>query len=119
MRGGRHRALKGLAIFGLVIIAITVLSLIVMLLWNALVPSLFHGPTIGYWQAMGLLVLSRILFGGFKGRHGPHGHGRWKYVMRERWESMTPEERARVREKFQRCRWGVPDQPDQPEQPKT
>ncbi len=41
-------------------------SLIFMLLWNALIPGIFGLKLIGYWQALGLLVLARILFGGFK-----------------------------------------------------
>lgn len=82
---------------------VAVLSLVVMSLWNALIPSLFHGPTLQYWQAVGLLVLSRILFGGFRGRHGWHGRGG---MWRHRWESMTPEERERLRARFKHgCGW--------------
>src|ERR1039458_2041208 len=68
------------------------LGWVVMALWNSLIPALFvGGKEIGYVQAMGLLLLSKILFGGFRG----HGcHGRWH---RHRLEQMTPEER----EKFQ------------------
>ena len=81
---------------------LAVLSFAVMLLWNSLVPELFRGPPLQYWQALGLLLLSRILFGGLRGRGGWHGHRRQR--MCERWESMTPEERARLREQFQgRC----------------
>ena len=42
-------------------------TLVVMLLWNALVPELFNGPELGYWQTLGLLVLSKILFSGIGG----------------------------------------------------
>jgi hypothetical protein len=81
---------------------LALVSWVVMLLWNALVPSLFSGPVIGFWQAGGLLVLSRILFGGLRGRGG---HG-WRHhrVWRERWHRMTPEERERFRESFKRWR---------------
>jgi hypothetical protein len=86
-----------------VVAFVAVLSLAVMLLWNSLVPELFRGPPLQYWQALGLLLLSRILFGGLRGRGGWHGHWRQR-MWRERWESMTPEERARLREHFQgRC----------------
>lgn len=61
---------------------------VVMLLWNALVPELFGGPVIGFWQAAGLLVLCRILLGGFGGHGGPAG----------RWHRMSPEERERFRD---------------------
>lgn len=81
------------ALFGLV--AIGVLGSLVMLLWNAILPALFTGVRpIGYLQALGLLVLSRILFGGFRGgpggwhrhRHGGHGGP---------WNALSPQERAR------------------------
>lgn len=85
------------------VIAAGAFGFIVMSLWNALVPSLFHGPTLNYWQALGLLVLSRILCGGLKGHGGHHAH--WRHRMRERWERMTPEERARLRESFRGHCW--------------
>ena len=51
-----------------VVVAIAVYSVALMALWNWLVPTLFDLPRITYWQALGLLGLSRILFGGFRGR---------------------------------------------------
>ena len=45
---------------------------VVMLLWNALIPGLFNGPVLGYWQTLGLLILSKILFSGVGG--GCSGH---------------------------------------------
>jgi hypothetical protein len=81
----------------LVVIALAVLGGTVMLLWNAVMPNVFTGArTIDYVQALGLLLLSRILFGGFRGggwHRGWHGHAAW----RERWRSMTDEERAQFR----------------------
>jgi hypothetical protein len=66
----------------------------VMLLWNALMPAVFGLVSINIWQALGLLVLSRILFGGFGGRFGG-GFGRFadKNPIREKWMKMTPDER--------------------------
>jgi hypothetical protein len=55
--------MKGLAFIVLAPAFVAALSLVVMLLWNALIPSLFAGPLIGFWQAAGLLVLCRLLFG--------------------------------------------------------
>lgn len=76
----------------LVAVGIAAVGWVVMALWNWLMPALFAGTReIAYLQALGLLVLSKILFGGF--RHGCPG-GRWH---RHRLENMTPEER----EKFQ------------------
>lgn len=103
MRHAVRWSVKGLAVLAAVAAFVAVLSLAVMLLWNSLVPELFRGPSLQYWQAFGLLLLSRILFGGLRGRGGWHGHWRQR-LWRERWESMTPEERARLREHFQgRC----------------
>ena len=72
---------------------IPILGFVVMGLWNWLVPAVFGGHTITFWQALGLLVLSKILFGGFHGRPGRHMH--WRRRMMERWEKMTPEEREK------------------------
>jgi hypothetical protein len=80
----------------LVALATTVLSLVVMSVWNWLVPALFGLHQIGFWQALGLLLLGKILFGGFRGPRGPHMH--WRGRMMELWERMTPEERERFRE---------------------
>jgi hypothetical protein len=88
---------------------------IVRLLWNWLLPPLFGFPPITFWQALGLLALSRILFGGFGGR-GSRGSGVGRRAsermsdriadrLAERWERMTPEERERFRQGT-RERWG-------------
>ena len=77
-------------------IALAALALFVFLLmslWNWLVPAVFGGHTITYWQALGIFVLSKLLFGGFHGR--PGHRRRWRARMRARWEKMTPEERER------------------------
>lgn len=75
---------------------------IVMHLWNWLLPGLFGWRLITFWQALGLLVLCRILFGRL-GVRGPRGPSlRWR--MRQRWERMTPEEREKFRERMRsRC----------------
>ena len=85
------RGLK-FALFG--VLAIGLIGAAVMLLWNALLPALFGWPVIGLWQALGLLVLSRVLVGGLRG-HGGHGH--WRGRMMARWEQMSEEERERFR----------------------
>jgi len=84
---------------------------IVQQLWNSLLPPLFGFRLITFWQALGILVLSRILFGGF----GFHGGGsrssfrrrigdRWADRVADRWEHMTPEERERFRQRMrERC----------------
>ena len=80
------------------IIGVLVFGNIVMWLWNALMPVIFHLPVITFAQALGLLVLSKILFSSFRGG----GPGRFRGGrLRQKWMDMTPEER----EKFQQ-EWG-------------
>ena len=78
---------------------------IVMRLWNWLLPPLFGSRLITFWQALGLLVLCRILFGGFGMHGGSHGRSRLRKRMEERCEYMSPEEREKFRQKM-RERWG-------------
>lgn len=76
---------------------------IVMLLWNWLLPRLFGWPEITFWQALGILALCRILFGGL-GLHRS-GSSRWRQRLAARCARMTPEERERFRQAM-RARWG-------------
>jgi hypothetical protein len=83
-------------------------SYVVMWLWNWLVPPVIGWKTIDFLQAMGLLVLTRLLVGfrGFGGWHHRHHHGHWRGRMQEKWASMTPEEREKFREGMRgRCGW--------------
>lgn len=96
-----------LAILGIVIFT-AIGGGVVMLLWNWLAPALFGLRPITFWQALALLALCRILFGGF----GLSGGGRRnagrrmdrrirervRERMDERWEQMTPEEREKFRQ---------------------
>ncbi|MGP8175552.1 MAG: hypothetical protein ACLP7O_13530 [Terracidiphilus sp.] len=75
---------------------------VVMHLWNWLLPMLFGWKQITFWQALGLLVLCRILFGGYGG-HG-HDSSKWRGPKDKRWEGMTPEEREKFRQDM-RSRW--------------
>jgi Ca2+/H+ antiporter, TMEM165/GDT1 family len=94
MRGNRAaRILKFVAIG---VLAATLFSFVVRGLWNWLMPALFGLHMITFWQALGLLLLSKILFGGFRGR--PGGGRYWQRRMMERWDKMTPEEREKFRE---------------------
>ena len=85
-----------LAILGMVIFS-WIGGEVVMLLWNWLLPTLFGWRQITFWQALGLLALCRILFGGFGLGGGSH-RSFSRRRMRERWEEMTPEERERFRQ---------------------
>jgi hypothetical protein len=96
-----------LAILGIVIFS-WIGGEVVMLLWNWLAPALFGWRQINFWQALGLLALCRILFGGFGGGgcHRSNSRGRMRERMSERvsermaerWERMTPEEREKIRQ---------------------
>ena len=87
---------------------------VVKWLWNWLAPPLFGLPALGFWQALALLALCRILFGGFGMHGGGHRVDRGRVVDRitdrmadcfaDRWHGMTPEQRERFREHVrERC----------------
>src|SRR6266550_4187398 len=92
----RHWFLRGLKFVLFALLFLTVFTFVVMSLWNWLMPALFGWHLISFWQALGLLVLSKILLGGFRGRPGPHMF--WRRRMMERWAQMTPEEREKCRQ---------------------
>ena len=111
------------------VLAMIGLGYLVMVLWNHLIPLLFHGPVITFWQAVGLFILARILLHTFGHGHHP-GHywnrGRyyhWKARMEERMASMSPEEREKFREEWStRCRpgyWHHKYWQTEPQSPKT
>jgi hypothetical protein len=94
-----------MCIFG--IFAVALFSFILMHLWNWLIPYIFNGPSINFWQSGGLLILSKILFSGF-GRRCAHCQekqkgGFWRQKFDEKMGKMTPEEKARFRERFKGC----------------
>lgn len=91
---GRRRFILPLVI----IVLLLLLSAIVQYLWNAIMPGLLHTGTLDYPDAVGLLLLCRILFGKLPwGR--PHTFGK------ERWMKMDTDQRKRFREEFeQRCK---------------
>ncbi len=76
---------------------------IVMQLWNyALVPAL-HVGALTFWQGLAILILSRILFGGF-GKGGGWKQSNKHQQLRQKWSSMSEEERVQFKEAWkQRC----------------
>lgn len=75
-------------------VAVTVFGYVVMGLWNWLIPTLFGGPIITFWQAMGILVLAKILFGGFGHGHTKNNkcdshHDEWKEKIHEKFKEET------------------------------
>ena len=71
-------------------------------LWNGVLVDVVAVKAISYWQALGVLVLAKILFGGFPGRRGKCGPGWRGRMMAERWESLDPEKREQLREEMRR-----------------
>jgi len=101
----RYWLLRGLKMFALAALAVALLGYVVMGVWNAVLPAVTGLHAISFMQALGLLVLSRILFGGLRGwrRRG----GNWRERIHARWEQMTPEEREKFRDVMvsrHRCR---------------
>jgi hypothetical protein len=93
---------------GILIMLVTcaVFSAVVMLLWNALLPQIFSLPVINYWQAVGLMLLARILFGGLAHDMARHGGRREREhlfehgnKLREKWMNMSEDERKEFIEK--------------------
>jgi hypothetical protein len=91
-----QRLKRALKVGGMVIVAAGVIGFVVMSLWNWLAPAVFGLRSITFWQALGILIFSKILFGGFRGRPGYGGH--WRRRISERWQRMTPEEREKFRQ---------------------
>jgi len=93
------RIVVGFMVFALLFV--TLFGWAVHSLWNVLMPEIFGLPQISFWQALGLLTLSWLLFGGWRGmprRHRFGGHG-----LRRRWEKLTPEEREVLSRRMRSC----------------
>jgi hypothetical protein len=92
--------------FFILVFAAFILALggIVMLLWNAILPDIIGVKTLTYWQALGLLILAKILFGGFRGRPRPWGNSK-RSNWRKKWMDMSDEERQQFKSKWkERCK---------------
>jgi hypothetical protein len=103
----QFRVFKVIKIVLFVVVATFAFGFVVQQLWNWLMPALFGLHTISFWQAFGLFLLSKILFGGFHKGGGGRGPGRmWRHQMKERWEGMSEEEREKFRAGMQGRRGG-------------
>jgi Ca2+/H+ antiporter, TMEM165/GDT1 family len=91
------------------VILVFVISHITMYLWNTILAEVIGVHTITFWQALGILVLSKILFSGFHGRphhRGCHDHRR---EIGEKWNQLTPEQKEKIRKNW----WGRFEEPIQ------
>jgi hypothetical protein len=77
---------------------LTLAGFAVMLLWNALLPDILFVNTITFWQALGIFLLCKILFG--FGRGGGGGRGWMRHRMEEKFKHMTPEQKEAFKQKM-------------------
>ena len=102
MRTHSRKLLAGryfvIGIFGL-----AALTVLIFFLWNWLVPAIFNGPVITFWQAVGILILSKILFSGFgrpRSHYSGYPHSEWRKRFEEKMKNMSDEDKERFRSKF-------------------
>jgi len=99
---------KAMMFLLILIAAMVVFGFVVMGLWNAILPAVIGVKTINFVQALGILLLSKILFGGFGGGRW-RGSSAWKQKMKQRWDGMSPAEKEQFKSEWKnRCghRWG-------------
>lgn len=105
-----NRVFKVIKVAFFIALGVFLFGFVTMSLWNYLIPELFHGPMLNFGQAIGLLLLSKILFGGFKGGFGGcggrwNGRQHWKMRFEEKLSKMTPEEREKFKQNISgKCR---------------
>lgn len=106
-RKNRKRAIPFFILIG--IAAVALFGFVVMGLWNAVLVPLLHVGFISFWQALGIFILAKLLFGGFpqgRRRHDDGGHlwSRMGKGMKEKWNMMTPEEKEKFKQEWKnRC----------------
>lgn len=104
-RKGRGRMFFRLPFIAIGLVLLLGTAALVGLLWNAVLSPVLGIRTVTYAQAVGLLILCRILFGSFHfGQRGRPGGMRPGNPLREKWMNMTPEEREQFKLKLrERC----------------
>ena len=101
---------KGFGHVILFLLAVAGFGVATMLLWNVLLPGILGVASINFWQALGLLALTRILFGGMGTdamKHAmKHAHHHHHNDIRKKWMNMTPEQRQRFIDKRRQFGFG-------------
>ena len=119
MKQMEHRIKKGLLFVPIFIGGIFLFTWLIMLLWNGILPEITGVKAISFFQAMGILVLSKILFG-FNSGWGGGRYNRRRQYMQEKLQHMTPEEREKFKAEWRnRCggRWGRFEKEETPSAP--
>ena len=80
----------GIAFFIAFLLFIVLGGLAVQLLWNWLLPDIFQLRRITVWEALGLLALCRILFGGFGRGSGSQNHSGRRRRRHPAWWKPSP-----------------------------
>ena len=91
----------------LLIIGLFAVSAVLMLLWNSIIPGISTFKAITYWQAMGLFILSKILFGGFRFGRSHHQRAQrhfGKSAFNQKFMEMNDDEKQQFKNQWkQRC----------------
>jgi hypothetical protein len=93
-----------------VVLSMAGMGFLLMVLWNILIPEIFNGPQITFIQALGLLLLSRLLFMGFRPwgwkQHYKGKSEYWRRKFEEKVANMPPEQREKIKQAYaRRCGW--------------
>jgi hypothetical protein len=96
--------MKALKFLALAAVGVCAFGVLVMFLWNAVIPDLFGGPSLSFWQAAALLLLSHILLRGWSPWRQKNGwkHDRWHQRFEKKLAAMNPEDRERFKEEWHR-----------------
>lgn len=101
----RSRIARMILLFILIApLAIFIFGSVVMLLWNNVLVPVLSVHVVTFWQALGILVLSKILFSSFGGGRGRR-YPTWRDRMSQRWNAMTPEEKEKFKQKWEERCW--------------
>ena len=100
------KPLKGLFFLAMAALFVFVLGNVIMFLWNEILAEATGVKALNFWESIGLFVLARILFGGFRfgPRHKPWQKFKRRKAWREKWMNMSEEERADFKAQWrERC----------------
>lgn len=105
--GNWGKKIAGFIVLG--IAGVLLVTYLFMVLWNMLIPEIFNGPTLTYFQAIGLMVLAKMLFGfggngwgskqhwGAKFEHNQDKRSAWKEKIEAKMASMSDEEKEKFK----------------------